>query len=72
MRISLLRPFTMDMTIKNRRQSQLSVLPKRKLQREENGLAKALTVLCLNKKKPVESLEIMEMITITYYSVKLQ
>ena len=56
----------------NRRQSQLSVLPKRKLQREENGLAKALTVLCLNKKKPVESLEIIEMITITYYSVKLQ
>ena len=35
----------------NRRQSQLSVLPKRKLQREENGLAKALTVFMLKQKE---------------------
>ena len=66
----------------NRRQSQLSVLPKRKRQRERERerereraltvLAKALTFLCLDKKKPVESLETIEMITITYHSVKLQ
>ena len=35
----------------NRRQSQLYVLPKRKLQREENGLAKALTVFMLKQKE---------------------
>ena len=69
---------------RNRRQSQLSVLPKRKRQRERERerekereraltvLAKALTVLCLDKKKPVESLETIEMITITYHTVKLQ
>ena len=72
----------------NRRQSQLSVLPKRKRQRERERerererkrereraltvLAKALTVLCLDKKKPAESLETIEMITITYHTVKLQ
>ena len=35
----------------NRRQSQLYVLPKRKLQRVENGLAKALTVFMLKQKE---------------------
>ena len=35
----------------NCRQSQLYVLPKRKLQREENGLAKALTVFMLKQKE---------------------
>ena len=71
---------------RNRRQSRLSVLPKSKRQRERERererkrereraltvLAKALTVLCLDKKKPVESLETIEMITITYHTVKLQ
>ena len=59
---------------RNRRQSQLSVPPKRKRQRERalTVLAKALTVLCLDKKKPVESLETIEMVTITYHTVKLQ
>ena len=65
---------------RNRRQSQLSVLPKRKCQRGREKereraltvLAKALTVLCLDKKKPAESLETIEMITITYHTVKLQ
>ena len=73
---------------RNRRQSRLSVLHKSKRQRERERererekkrereraltvLAKALTVLCLDKKKPVESLETIEMITITYHTVKLQ
>ena len=44
----------------------------KKRERALTVLAKALTVLCLDKKKPVESLETIEMITITYHTVKLQ
>ena len=61
---------------RNRRQSQLFVLPKIKRQkereRERDGSVKARLVLCLNKKKPVQSLETLEMITIIYHSVKWQ
>ena len=32
----------------------------------------ALTIWCLNEKKPVESLEIIETITITYHGNQLQ
>ena len=45
---------------------------KRERERALTVLAKTLTVLCLDKKKPVESLETIEMITITYHTVKLQ
>ena len=82
MRISLLHPFRVDMTIieivdkanylfflkENARERERE----KKRERALTVLAKALTVLCLDKKKPVESLETIEMITITYHTVKLQ
>ena len=80
MRISLLHPFRVDMTIIEivDKANYLFFLKENAREREKNReraltvLAKALTVLCLDKKKPVESLETIEMITITYHTVKLQ
>ena len=76
MRISLLHPFRVDMTIFEivDKANYLFFLKENARERERalTVLAKALTVLCLDKKKPVESLETIEMITITYHTVKLQ
>ena len=67
--MSILRPFKMKMTILSKSwTTPIDLLFLKKDAREKNGLAKTMTISCLKKKKPKESLEITEMIINTYLS----